>query len=34
VPAAGARPAGPAGQVLQPIGLDDRGIPFRLAAVG
>jgi hypothetical protein len=26
------RPAGLAGQVLQPIGLDDRGIPFQAAA--
>lgn len=32
VAAGAARPAGLAGQVLQPIGLDDRGIPFQVAA--
>jgi hypothetical protein len=32
VAARDARPAGLAGRVLQPIGLDDRGIPFQVAA--
>jgi hypothetical protein len=32
VTAGAGRPAGLAGQVLQPIGLDDRGIPFQVAA--
>jgi hypothetical protein len=32
VAAGDARPAGLAGRVLQPIGLNDRGIPFRVAA--